>query len=397
MMNVSRLVWLFGGGLGILISWYSYVHFCDTTLPQVQVLGLADGQHYAGDVCCTVTSNKNGAIAVLLDGESLPANCYAKSKSREYPFIIPTTTLGNGNHTIQMTFTDTTYHHNVVQSGYAFAVDNVPLQASFVQTDNNYKVDQGHTLHVQFQTNKPVKNASIHALSQAYNCIPESKGSCLYECFIPIACEEQPNAYILSLEVNDFVKNTVHLDRTFHVVEYPFKKQILRVDKEKVKHEQEEGPSEKEFEALLAQLTQASPPIKRWRGTFCAPTDIQRVTCEFGTMRITQHKGRYAHKAVDVINHPRSVVWAPQDGVVVIKDRFAASGNTVVLDHGCGIFSMVFHLEDFADIQIGELVLQGNPLGTLGETGFATGYHLHWEHRVNNVPVDPFEWTKTTF
>ena len=114
-------------------------------------------------------------------------------------------------------------------------------------------------------------------------------------------------------------------------------------------------------------------------------------------LRVREKPLQHAHKAVDVINQPRSVVWAPQAGRIVLKDRFAASGNTVAIDHGCGVISMVFHLEDFADINVGDMIAQGNPLGTLGKTGYATGYHLHWEMRVCNIPVDPFEWIQQTF
>ena len=82
---------------------------------------------------------------------------------------------------------------------------------------------------------------------------------------------------------------------------------------------------------------------------------------------------------------------------MIIKDRYVMSGNTIVLDHGCGIFTLYYHLEDFADIEIGDFVKKGNPMGRIGKTGYATGYHLHWELRVNNVSVDPFQWTEETF
>ena len=140
-----------------------------------------------------------------------------------------------------------------------------------------------------------------------------------------------------------------------------------------------------------------SQPEKLWRGAFCTPIDIQQVTCEFGAVRTTQEKGRYMHKALDVYNAPRSVVWAPQDGVVVLKDRYADAGNTVVIDHGYGVLSLFYHLEDFAKVEIGQKVAKGNPIGTIGKTGYATGYHLHWEMRVNNIAVDPMQWTKQNF
>jgi len=103
------------------------------------------------------------------------------------------------------------------------------------------------------------------------------------------------------------------------------------------------------------------------------------------------------HRALDVINTPKSVIWSTQDGVVVLKDRFELSGNTVVVDHGCGVLSLFYHLDDFADIEVGQKIAKGNPVGTLGKTGYASGYHLHWETRVNNIPVDPMQWTKETF
>jgi murein DD-endopeptidase MepM/ murein hydrolase activator NlpD len=58
---------------------------------------------------------------------------------------------------------------------------------------------------------------------------------------------------------------------------------------------------------------------------------------------------------------------------------------------------MFFHLEDFANINVGDKVAMGRPVGTLGKTGHATGYHLHWEMRINNIPIDPMQWTREIF
>ena len=65
------------------------------------------------------------------------------------------------------------------------------------------------------------------------------------------------------------------------------------------------------------------------------------MTCDFGTIRISQEKGKYTHRAVDLTNQPKSVVWAAQSGIVKIKDRYAMTGNTVVIDHGWGIITIV--------------------------------------------------------
>jgi len=70
----------------------------------------------------------------------------------------------------------------------------------------------------------------------------------------------------------------------------------------------------------------------------------------------------------------------------------------IILDHGCGILSTYGHLSDFAPgIQVGSFVKKGKPVGKIGKTGYATGYHLHWELRVANIPVNPLEWVKQDF
>lgn len=396
--RLKNFLVLFGVLLSGWLGWSSYAYFFDMSVPHVRIMGIEDSNYYAGEVPCVFSCDKKGVISIVLDDQQQLVNNFRLNKSQqEQPFTIPTKTIANGKHVLKAEFVDSTYHKNKTIIEREFYVDNLPLQAAFTKTESDLKVLQGRTLHLQFQVSKPIRSARVQALANTYECFPESKNSLVYECFIPITCEENPNEYLLSVDITDRVGNTLHVDNKFQVVMYPFKKTTLQVDAEKIKHEEEMGISMKELEDQLQVLAQSSPHEKLWRGTFCAPIDIQRVTCEFGTIRTTQHKGRYAHKALDVINTPKSVVWAPQDGQIVLKERYDASGNTVVIDHGCGVLSLFFHLDDFAKINVGDKIAKGNPIGTLGKTGYATGYHLHWEMRVNNVAVDPMQWTKNTF
>lgn len=395
--KIKNLVTIVGCLIGLWITHSAYSYFFDTTLPEVSMTGLVNEESYSGDVACTLKSTKNGTICVWLDDKPLIAH-YKIVKEQEQPFVIPTKTLSNGKHSFKAEFVDKTYRKNKMIIEHMFNVDNVPLQAALVKADSDYKVFQGRTLHIQFQVNKEIKDAHIKALSNIYPCFPESKGSLIYECFIPIGCEENPSEYLFSVVMNDRVGNTLNLDNKFQIVLYPFKKQIIEISPEKIEQERKEAKdSELKFAQELEQLAQNSPREKLWRGSFCTPIDVAKITCEFGTVRTTQHKGRYAHKALDLINKPRSIVWATQDGVVVMKDRYESSGNTIVIDHGWGVLSMFYHLENFANIKVGDKIAKGNPVGTIGKTGYATGYHLHWEMRVNNMPVDPMQWTQSTF
>jgi hypothetical protein len=380
--------------LGAWVSFMAYSYFFDHTLPEISLTGLECGGHYCGELQAGVMSNKNGGLSVWLDGNKLINRFKIKGK-QEHPFAIPTGTIANGKHTIKAELVDNTFRANKTVIEKDFIVDNLALQAAFVKSDSEYKVFQGRTLHVQFQVNKEIQEAKVHALAKSYVCFPESKNSSIYECCIPVSCEENPNEYLFTAEIKDRVGNSLTLDNKFQVVVYPFKKQNLHVTAEKIAEEKELGITG--FAAKVQELTEKSPKEKLWRSAFCTPIDVARVACEYGTVRTTQEKGRYVHKALDVINTPKCVVWAPQDGIVVLKERYADSGNTVVIDHGWGVLSMLFHLEDFADIHVGQKIAQGNPVGRLGKTGYATGYHLHWEMRINNIPVDPMQWTQATF
>jgi murein DD-endopeptidase MepM/ murein hydrolase activator NlpD len=73
---------------------------------------------------------------------------------------------------------------------------------------------------------------------------------------------------------------------------------------------------------------------------------------------------------------------------VLAKDLFF-TGNTVILDHGLGIYSLYAHLSRI-DVKRGDVVTNGEVLGLAGATGRVTGPHLHWGMRVQGARVDPF-------
>ncbi|MBA3953814.1 M23 family metallopeptidase [Candidatus Dependentiae bacterium] len=381
----------------------TYAYFFSETAPTLSVAGIEPDSCYAGDVECTVTGKdayKVATISLSLDDKPLAENFKINKKAFKHTFSIPTKTLSHGNHKLHIEAHNGTFNKAKSTKDISFCVDNLPLQAAFVKGDTDAKVFQGRTLHIQFQVNKEIKEAQVKALSKTYPCFAESAGSLIYECYIPTECDEIANEYPLTIEISDRVGNTIHLESKFQVVLFPFKKQNLKFDADKIKAENEAGLSEKHLEAEIEALTHKSPQKKLWQGVFVTPTEIKeprQITTDFGVIRTTQERGLRQHKALDLYNTPRSVVWAPQDGIVALKNRYAHSGNTIVIDHGYGVLSLIFHLDSFANIEVGEKIKRGNPVGYLGKTGYATGYHVHWEMRVNNIAIDPMQWTKHDF
>jgi hypothetical protein len=401
MSKLKLFSWLIVFGMGGWLGLKGYYFFFDKTKPQLVVSGIAPDGHYAGDVACTVNGEHPynvKTITVLLDEKPLTYNFAIGKSTFEFPFSLPTKTLPNGKHELQIRLVDGTFHRNEEIKKFAFYVDNIPLQAAFVKQNTDYRVFQGKTMHLQFQTNKPLKDATVNLFSHKFPCFQESADSLIYEAFVPVECEAKPNEYMLTIDCHDYVDNVVTLEGKTQVVPFPFKRHSLHVDAKKVEEEKEMGASHEALNKDLKRLADLSPQKKLWNGSFYVPTEIIRISTEFGTIRTTQERGKYAHKGIDIVNHPRSVVWAPQDGKVIVKERYAYSGNTVVVDHGWGIFSLFYHLDSFADpLELGDTIKKGNPVGKLGKTGYASGYHLHWEMRVNNTEIDPLEWTKPGF
>jgi murein DD-endopeptidase MepM/ murein hydrolase activator NlpD len=81
-------------------------------------------------------------------------------------------------------------------------------------------------------------------------------------------------------------------------------------------------------------------------------------------------------------------VQAPNSGRIVMARELYFTGNTIVIDHGLGLFSLLAHLSVIG-VQSGEQVSAGQVIGQVGQTGRVTGPHLHWAVRLGNARVDP--------
>lgn len=382
------------------IGYYTYQYFFDMTPPNIKIVGIDNESWYAGDITAHLIGKDNYKIdhfSIWLDNKPIVSEFSVRKKEFNYPLSIPVQNIQDGMHHVKIEVVDSTYHKNTTTIHRTFNTDNVPLHAALVKTED-YKAFQGKCIHIQFQVNKPIHKAILKTCAQEFYCFPEEKNSTIYETFIPVECETTPNEYLFSIDITDKVGNTFVLENKFQVIAFPFKKRTLNVEDSKLEEEaQATQLTQAEFEAKMIQLTKDSVQEKLWKGVFYIPLDMTGMVTEFGVMRTNQQKGRYAHKAVDLIGLLHCVVWACQDGIVVLKDRYQHSGNTVVIDHGYGILSMYFHLDDFSAIQVGDKIQKGRPLGKMGKTGFANGHHLHWELRVQNIAVDPMQWTKKDF
>lgn len=144
---------------------------------------------------------------------------------------------------------------------------------------------------------------------------------------------------------------------------------------------------EKEKESILATFGQSAGE-KLWEGAFLVPTE-GKPSGAFGRRRILNGQPRNPHSGEDISAPLGNPVLATNGGkVVLVGDRYF-DGRSVVIDHGLGLFSMYFHLSDVS-VREGERVARGQRIGAVGQSGRATGPHLHWGTRLNGARVNPF-------
>lgn len=376
-------------------------YFTNTEAPEIAMVGLEQGGHYGRELSFSICSKgpyKVAQLTMWLDGKEFDfgVSKQINSRSFEIPIKFDTMRMLDGKHTIETEAIDASYHQNCKREAWEFYVDNLQLSAAVLAPE--YRVDQGKTVHLKVQANKEIAQATFMFLGKQYFFTQSAEGSTIYECFVPIDCEENPNEYMVSIDVQDHIKNSLKLVTKIVIIPFPFRKQHgFEVGAGKLDQEKEVSRGSRVFEETLDRWAKESPRKKLWAGPFEFPIDVKKETTPFGEIRMTAERGRYLHKGLDLLNRPKCIVWASQNGKVIIKDRYLMTGNTVVIDHGLGVFSIYAHLEDFADVQVGDMIRKGNPVGRLGMTGYASGYHLHWEIRINNTPVDPVEWTSKVY
>jgi murein DD-endopeptidase MepM/ murein hydrolase activator NlpD len=137
-------------------------------------------------------------------------------------------------------------------------------------------------------------------------------------------------------------------------------------------------------------LAFSTPAAERlWEAPFIRPVP-QESSSSFGYRRIINGKPRAPHSGADLRAPVGTEVLAANHGRVVLIGDYFFAGQSVVLDHGGGLYTMYFHLSEFK-VDAGATVRRGDVIALSGMSGRVTGPHLHWAARLGNARVDPME------
>ncbi|KAK9823564.1 hypothetical protein WJX72_003816 [[Myrmecia] bisecta] len=216
--------------------------------------------------------------------------------------------------------------------------------------------------------------------------------SCVWRAYVPVTPLQDPGQYNVQVRVRDGLHKAVDVPVEVVAGDFPVEQLWFRRSKAAL------VPSERETAQVL-QACRSCSPAQLWRGAFMAPCP-GRVTTPYGVRRFYNGVWRpdYFHRGLDYAGDAGQAVQAPAAGRVVLvgreQDGFAVHGNCLGLDHGAGLTSLFLHLQDLA-VREGDVVKQGEDIGTIGVTGMATGPHLHWGMFASGEAVDPSAWLDT--
>src|SRR5229473_757675 len=212
----------------------------------------------------------------------------------------------------------------------------------------------------------------------------------LWRALLGVDLELKPENYPLTLTAKTESAEAIPCSATIDVQEGKFATESLKVAPNFVEPNPEQlARAEAERQRLRAIFATITPE-RFWDGSFRYPLAGITTGGNFGKRRVLNGKAGSPHGGVDFPAPAGTSVYAAQRGRVVLAEPLYFSGNTVVLDHGLGLYTFYAHFESIS-VQPGDLVDTGALLGKVGATGRVTGPHLHWAATVNRARTNPLQ------
>lgn len=149
-----------------------------------------------------------------------------------------------------------------------------------------------------------------------------------------------------------------------------------------------DAAANEEFRSAIWPLYEAAPRDKMWQGAFLSPVETYTVLIDYGQTKVTDGERGAQSNSTLLYTIPGEPVRAPAAGVVAVAQHLALTGNTVVIDHGCGLRSYLYGLAGI-DVKPGQTVERGQAVGPVGET-------LTLDFKIGSRSVSPWPLFQTS-
>jgi murein DD-endopeptidase MepM/ murein hydrolase activator NlpD len=216
------------------------------------------------------------------------------------------------------------------------------------------------------------------------------KESSRWRAFLGLDLEQAAGEYKLVVSAKSAAGDAVTCGATIAVRAGKFATEKLKVAPNFVEPNPAQLAKAHDDSEKLHEIFDTVTPEKFWTGRFRVPLDGVNTGGNFGKRRVLNGQPSSPHTGVDFPSPTGTLVHAAQRGRVVLAEPLYFSGNTVVIDHGWGVYTLYGHFSEIA-VKPGEMVDAGAILGKVGATGRVTGPHLHWGLTVNRAKVNALQ------
>jgi murein DD-endopeptidase MepM/ murein hydrolase activator NlpD len=201
---------------------------------------------------------------------------------------------------------------------------------------------------------------------------------------VGVPLDTKPGDYTLRVDSAD--KTTTQVNFTLHDKQYETQRLTIK-DKRKVE------PTAEDLKRIERESRVMKAAFETWRDQADVPLQFDLpaqgpLSSPFGLRRIFNGEPRAPHSGIDIAAAAGSPIRAPAPGRVAAVGNYFFNGNTVLIDHGQGLVTMYCHMQKIA-VKKGQQLARGDVIGYVGQTGRATGPHVHWSVSLNNARVDP--------
>ena len=386
------LVLIVLAGLAIYLApWY-----LDKVPPSLTINGIEEEKAYCGALELVIDAQdekmKIKRLNVQLDDqEILQKSPGEKNVVETVP--IDTTNLSDGKHSLTVEIVDGALWRNATVEIINFTVDNT-LPTLAIEPRPEF-VKQGNTLAIFVKSDEPLSVLSGELFGRDIPFYPLASADNLHRGLVGISVYEKVKTHALEITGVDRAGNRRIEQREIPVKKTNFEKGVVNLPKRK-KRLLTDTKARALDKKKTSEAYSKEEPQQLWQNVCLRPT-TGWVSSSFGKRRVYNNGVlKSVHLGLDIANKTGTPVKATNSGVVTLAESLPIHGITVVVNHGQGVYSVYSHLSA-TKVNLHNRVEKGQVVGLIGETGQATGPHLHWGIRVNGINVNPEEWQRRDF
>lgn len=238
---------------------------------------------------------------------------------------------------------------------------------------------------------KNIQNPKLTFDKQNIDFFNHPKKEDTYYALVPVSYYKKTGDYRIIIS---YVKNSKKLFKglSIKVIDGKYKSEKITVSKGKVSlSNKNKIRTKKEYTEAINIYNKVSKELFL-KGNTDFPLS-SKITSSFGKKRVYNGSFKSYHSGTDYKAKELTPIKAINDGIVVIAQNRFYAGNSIVINHGQGLYSCYFHLKKM-HFKVGDYIKKAEILGLSGSTGRVTGPHLHFAFRVHGIQVDPLQLIK---